>query len=62
MVAFKEPWPKYGIDQYSKIEDGPWGYLILKDDGEFIIDDSIHPSENEILSRWAYAFDQVKQQ
>lgn len=49
MVASKEPWPKYGIDQYSKIQDGPWGYLILKGDGEFMFDGSIHPSEKEIM-------------
>ena len=52
-ILSKEPWPAIGINHYRSIDDGPWGYLILYDDGKFEFDDSQQPSDKEIVERWS---------
>ncbi len=47
-----DPWPVGPIDQYTKIESGPWGYLTSYSDGTFEFSADIQPSREEILSLW----------
>ena len=51
-IISKDPWPALPIDQYHTVEDGPWGYLIFFDDGDFNFVVSEVPSEQEILAIW----------
>jgi len=55
-VISQEPWPEQGIYNYSKIEDGDWGYLTLYSDGKFVFSKTSAPSETEILQRWGFYF------
>ena len=50
------PWPESGIDSYTRLNDGRWGWLCQEIDGtfEFILTDP--PTEQEILERWGYHF------
>lgn len=53
-VISKDAWPKYPIERYRSIGDGPWGYLLVYEDLSFeFVEDSV-PSAPEILARWGH--------
>lgn len=52
-MTTKEAWPSQGIKQGSAIDDYTWGYLI-QDGSKFTYDDSVRPSDDEILRRWRF--------
>ncbi len=51
-ILSKEAWPAQGIEHYSVIEDGAWGYLIFYKDKGFVFSSENKPSRDEILARW----------
>lgn len=59
-VVEKIPWPSVGIDNYSAIDDGGWGFLLLFSDGSFRFSEVERPSEQEILDRWSSRFCQME--
>lgn len=52
----ESPWPEASILNYSNVEDGGWGYLIIYPDLTYEFDNSRVPTKEEILSRWGYRF------
>lgn len=50
--TFKEPWPEKGIEHYSCIEDGEWGYLQKYPGSDIEFNTNERPSDKEILDRW----------
>lgn len=55
-LTSKEPWPEQGIYSYSNIADGGWGYLYQFENGEFVFDSAVRPSDKKIMSRWSGYF------
>lgn len=49
----REAWPALAIEHYRRIDDGPWGYLVVYADGRFEFDAGSRPSREEILARWS---------
>ena len=47
-----DPWPVNPIEQYTKIDSGPWGYLTTFSDGTFEFSQEKTPSQEEIISLW----------
>lgn len=58
-ILFQGAWPAKPIDQYRRIDDDPWGYLIIYSDGDFVFDDSRTPTLEEIYQQWPQFEDRV---
>ena len=51
-ILSKDAWPALPIDLYNTIEDGPWGYLIFFEDGDYCFRVTEEPTKEEIMALW----------
>lgn len=55
-ILSKEAWPYSGIEKYTCIEDGDWGYLVHYRTKGLVFEPDERPTDEEILERWGSYF------